>query len=208
MAPQLPGRRGRSVTLFAVLVVMPALLPAAVLAHAELDTAEPADGSTVEVAPTEIVMTFTQDLDPSQSSIVVVAGGSEVASGGEVDPADLRRMTLALPALEPGAYEVRWTTLSAEDGELARGVTSFAFTPPPPTPTPLPTPTPAPSATPAPTPAPTPSPTASPGPSPSSNATPTSSTADVLIPIIVAILVIAGLAYWLTRRRSGAGDTP
>ena len=97
MAHHLPGHRGRSVTMLAALAVLVALLPAPVLAHAELDTAEPADGSTVEVAPTEIVMTFTQDLDPSQSSLVVVTGGSEVASGGMVDPADPRRMTLALP---------------------------------------------------------------------------------------------------------------
>ena len=132
MSLHLRCRRGRSVTLLGALVLLSALAPGAVLAHAELDTVDPADASTVEVAPTEIVMTFTQDLDPSQSSIVVVTGGSEVASGGEFDPADPRRMTLALPSLEPGAYEVRWTTLSAEDNELARGVTSFTFTPPPP----------------------------------------------------------------------------
>jgi hypothetical protein len=30
----------------------------------------------------------------------------------------------------------------------------------------------------------------------------------VLLPIIVAVVVIAGLAYWLTRRRSGSGSTP
>jgi len=186
-----------------------ALLPASVLAHAELDTVEPADGSTVEVAPTEIVMTFTQDVDIARSSIVVVTGGTEVANGGEVDPAAPRTMTLALPALEPGAYEVRWTTFSAEDGEgPERGVTTFTFTPPPPTSTPVPTPTPEPSATPAPTAASTPSPTASPAPSPSAETAPTTSTADVLIPIIVAVLLIAGLAYWLTRRRSGSGDTP
>ena len=140
MALDLPGRRGRSVTLFGALLVLAALLPAAVLAHAELDTVDPADGATVEVAPTEIVMTFVQDLDPSQSSIVVVTGGTEVASGGAFDPAEPRRLTLALPALEPGSYEVRWTTLSAEDGELARGTTTFTFSPPPPTPTPTPTP--------------------------------------------------------------------
>jgi methionine-rich copper-binding protein CopC len=209
MAPHPSGRRGRSVTVVAALVMVAALLPASVLAHAELDTVEPADGSTVEVAPTEIVMTFTQDVDIARSSIVVVTGGTEVANGGEVDPAAPRTMTLALPALEPGAYEVRWTTFSAEDGEgPERGVTTFTFTPPPPTSTPVPTPTPEPSATPAPTAASTPSPTASPAPSPSAETAPTTSTADVLIPIIVAVLLIAGLAYWLTRRRSGSGDTP
>jgi methionine-rich copper-binding protein CopC len=207
MTPRSTGR-GRTVTWFVVLLlVLASLFPAAVLAHAELETSDPADGSTVEVAPTEIVMTFTQDLDPSQSSIVVVAGGTQIATGGEIDAAEPRRMTLALPPLEPGAFEVRWTSRSAEDGELVRGVTTFTYAP---APTPSPSPTSAPSATPAPTPPPTPSPspTASPAPSPSADTTPTSSTADILLPIVVAILVIAGLGYWLLRRRSGAGGTP
>ena len=118
-------------------------------------------------------------------------------------------MTLALPALEPGAYEVRWTTLSAEDGELARGTTSFTFTPPPPTPTPVPTPTPAPSATPAPTPSPDALADRVAGAiAVSRHHADDARTVDVLLPIIVAVLVIAGLAYWLTRRRSGSGSTP
>ena len=112
----------------------------------------------------------------------------------------------AKPALEPGAYEIRWTSWSAEDDEGDRGITMFTFTPPPPTPTP--TPTPAPSATPAPTPAPTPSPTASPSPAPSADTTPSTSATDILLPIIVAVVVIAGFGYWLLRRRSGAGGTP
>jgi methionine-rich copper-binding protein CopC len=101
MAPRSTGR-GRSVTLLLIaLAAMAAAIPTAVFAHAELDTSEPADGATVAVAPTEIVMTFTQDLDPGRSSIVVVTGGAEIASGGEIDPSEPRQMTLALPALEP-----------------------------------------------------------------------------------------------------------
>jgi methionine-rich copper-binding protein CopC len=206
MTNRSPGR-GRSVTLAAVLLALAsALVPAIVLAHAELDTVTPADGSTIDVAPTEIVMTFTQDLDASRSSIVLVLGGAEVASGGAVDASAPRQMTLALPALEPGAYEIRWTTFSAEDSEIDRGVTTFTLTPPPPTP--APTPTLAPSATPAPTPSPTASPSTTPAPSPSGSGTPTSSTTDILIPIIAAVILVGGLGYWLMRRRSGASGTP
>jgi methionine-rich copper-binding protein CopC len=209
MTLRLSGR-GRSVTLAAVvLVLLGAIFPSAVAAHAELDTMTPADGATVEVAPTEIVATFTQDLQSDRSSLVVVTGGTEIASGGEVDPANPRRMTLALPPLEPGSYEIRWTTFSAEDGEgPERGVTTFTLTPPPPTPSP--TPTPEPSATPTPTPEPTSTPSATPSavPSPSGSDTPTSSTADILIPIIAAVVIVAALGYWLMRRRSGASGTP
>jgi methionine-rich copper-binding protein CopC len=207
MTPRSAGR-GRSVTLIALAFgALLALVPATVQAHAELDTVTPADGATVEVAPAEIVMTFTQDLDPSRSSIVVVdSTGAEVASGGEVG-ADPRTMTLALPTLDPGAYEVRWTSYSAEDDELERGITTFTIMPPPPTSTPT---APPPSATPAPPPSATPAPSATPTPlpSPTGSGTPTSGTADILIPIVAAVVLVAGLGYWLARRRTGAGGTP
>jgi len=207
MTNRSPGR-GRSVTLAAILLaIAAALVPTIVRAHAELDTVTPADGSTVDVAPTEIVMTFTEALDASKSSIVVVDGaGATVASGGAVPADSDTTMMLVVPSLEPGAYEIRWTSASAEDGDIARGVTTFTFTPPPPTPSP--TPTLAPSATPAPTPSPAASASPTPAPSPSGSGTPTSSTSDVLIPIIAAVILVAGLGYWLLRRRSGASSTP
>jgi methionine-rich copper-binding protein CopC len=199
-----PTGRGRSVTLRVVaLGLLFSLVPASALAHAELDTITPADKSTVGTAPTEIVATFTEELDPSKSSLVVVtSSGSQVASGGEVDATDKKKLTLTLPALEPGAYEIRWTSTSAEDGDIARGVTTFTFTP---APTPTPTPSLAPSATPAPTAAPTPSPSLTAAPSPSGSGTPTASNTDILIPIVVAALLVAGLGYWLLRGRSRAG---
>ena len=201
--------RGRPVTLLAAALASAALaIPATALGHAELDTITPANGATVTESPPEIVATFTETLDPSKSSIVVVtAAGAEVASGGVVG-ADLKTMTLALPTLEPGAYQVRWTSTSAEDGDLDRGTTGFTYAP---APTPSPTATPAPSATPVPTQAATPSPSAAPvaSPSPSANGQPAStSTADLIIPIIAAVVVIGGLGYWLLRRRSRTGGTP
>jgi copper resistance protein C len=208
MTPRVVGRR-RSVTLAAALFALTALLPATVLAHAELDTITPGDASTLDTPPTEVVATFTEALDPSKSSLVVVAaGGAQVASGGQVGADDPKKMTLALPALEPGDYEIRWTSSSAEDGDIARGTTTFTVTAPPPTPSP--TPTLAPSATPAPTPPPTPTPaaTTSPAPSPSGSGQPATSTSDLLLPIIVAVILVGGLGYWLLRGRSRSGGTP
>ena len=98
-----PLRRRRSITLgVSLLAILTLVLPASVLAHAELDTITPGDGSTVEGSPPEVVATFTEALDASKSSFVVVAaGGAEVASGGEVGADDPKKMTLTLPDLEP-----------------------------------------------------------------------------------------------------------
>lgn len=177
------------------------LLPGAVLGHAELATSDPADGATISDPPTEIVQTYTQNLDPGRSALVLVdAAGAEIARGG-VEPGDDER-TMRItdpPALAPGAYTIRWTTFSTEDNELHRGETTFTLLFP--SPTPRPTPSPEPSATPAPTASPSPSPSPSPAPSSSADPGSTSGSADVLIPIVAGIVIVALLGAWLLRGR-------
>jgi methionine-rich copper-binding protein CopC len=185
----------------ALVVVLGLGLPAAVAAHAEMETVIPADGATITVAPTEIVMTFSEALDPAKSSIVLAeVGGADVLSGGVVDSADATRMTLAVPALSGGTYELRWTSGSTVDGDIDRGTTTFTYSPPSPTDdSPLPSlPSPSPSA------ATTPSavPSAAPSPSPSADGVPAASSTDVLLPILAAVAVVVLLGAWLLRNRS------
>jgi methionine-rich copper-binding protein CopC len=189
-----------------LLLAFPALLllaPAAVLAHAELDTVTPADKSTVQGSPTEIVMTFVQDLDPAKSSIRIVdAAGSVIVQGGTVPAGRPREMDLAIDTpLAPGAYQIRWITFSSEDGERDSGTTSFTVEA-----APSPSPTLSPSAAPAsavpsvaPSAAPSIAPTVSPSPPPTA---PAASTSDAVIPIVVVLIVLAGLGAWLLRNRS------
>ena len=82
-------------------------------AHAFLDHAEPRVGSTVQSAPHEVVLTFTQELEPAFS-------GAEVrdANGTRVDQGKARisgsTMHLGLKALGPGTYKVNWHALSVD----------------------------------------------------------------------------------------------
>ena len=102
------------------------LIPISVAAHAALDVATPAGGTTVQGTPTEVAGTFTQDLETDGSSFQLRNAAGEVVATGGVDPADGRRMVIApVPDLAPGDYEVRWVTLSAEDGELERDTWTF-----------------------------------------------------------------------------------
>jgi methionine-rich copper-binding protein CopC len=185
----------------ALLVVAPVAL-----GHAQLATVDPADKSTVQGSPTEIVMTFTQNLDPSKSSIRVVnAGGAVVAQGGTVPSGSPREMDLALTnPLDPGKYTIRWTTFSSEDQEQARGTTTFTVVAAPPSATPAPSlATAAPSAPPSSSPSVAPSipPVVSAPPS-SPPTTPATSTSDAVIPVVLALIVLAGLGLWLLRGRS------
>lgn len=177
----------------------------AVLAHAELVSATPGPGDTVAGSPAELVANFNQNLDPSRTSIEVCdASGAPVTRGGELGDGP-RVFRLALPDLAPGTYEVRWTSFSAEDGELGRGTYTFTVVPaspsPEPTPTPSPSPTPmvstAPSATPPPA-------SATPSAARSADGAPNASGASGMAPLVaigIALVVIAGLVFWLTRRR-------
>lgn len=182
------------------------LMAGPVLAHAELVSGVPGPGDEVEGSPAELVTTFSQDLNPSRTSLEVRdASGSTVVKGGEPG-AGPREFRLSLPELPPGRYQVRWTSFSAEDGELARG--SYTFTvvaapSPSPTASPSPTPSSTPSASPPPSPTPVPA-TASPLPSatPAPSVTADSGDGVILLPILAASLVVGAIGVWLLRRRA------
>lgn len=195
-----------------LLLALTLLTPSAVAAHAALDIATPADGATVEGTPTEVAGTYTQTLETDGSSIQLRdAAGTVLATGG-VDPSDDHRLVIAdLPPLAPGEYEVRSTTLSAEDGEVDRPTWTFTV---------VAAPTAAPTATPSPTLAPTATPTLPPSaepstpPSPTAAPTPTdhqdptgASDADAILPIIagLAFVVIAAVVLLGRRGRTGRG---
>lgn len=201
-------RRRRAGTSFALLLVVAGLItPVGVLGHAELVTATPADGATVAGPPAEIVLLFSENLDPGRSTIRLVdAAGTVIAEGGRVDPGDdVRTMRLALPTPPPpGSYTVRWTSFSTEDNEQDRGTTTFTIAAPTAPPATVPPPQ---SAEPlasagASTMAPSPSTTASPVPASDPAA---ASTADALVPIVAALVVLAALGAWLLRGRARRG---
>jgi len=203
-------RAGVVALLFALLV------PVTVVGHAELDVAAPTDGTTVQGTPTEVAGTFTQTLKPDGSSLQLRNSTGEVVATGGVDPADEQRMAIAdLPDLPAGVYEVRWTTLSAEDGELARDTWSFTVVASPTTsptvtsgatsaPTDAPSPAVPSPAAPSPTAAVTASVTAAPSPAAGGGSTGDGG-GDALLPIIAgfALVLIAGVVLLGRRGRSG-----
>jgi copper resistance protein C len=193
---------------FVASIVLSALLAGlatgTVLGHAELATVTPADKSSVTAPPSEIVITYTEPLKPANSSIKLVdTNGKVVVEGGTVDAGDPKTMRLALPAdLGIGTYTARWTSASALDGDLDHGTTTFTYAVGPIPGTPGPTGGTSPSGPPSPST--TSSSVASlPVGSPSAPATtPTASTSDAVIPIVVALIVLAALGLWLLRGRT------
>jgi methionine-rich copper-binding protein CopC len=85
-------------------------------AHALLDHARPRVGSTVAEAPTELLLWFTQKLEPAFSTVEVRdANGARVDDGRvQVDSSNASLLHVPLKPLASGGYEVRWRVLSVD----------------------------------------------------------------------------------------------
>ena len=111
--------------LFAVCLAAP---PA--FAHAFLDHATPAVGSTVHAPPREVRLWFTQQLEPAFSKVRVLdAAGKQVDAGdSHLDGADATIVIVSVPSLTPGAYRVEWRVVSV-DAHVTEGDFTFDVAP-------------------------------------------------------------------------------
>jgi len=87
--------------------------PTAALAHAHLDHAVPAVGSTVAAAPQEVTLFFTQNLEPAFSSVAVTDTSGASVTDGKAQIAG-NSMHVALKAVGPGTYTVHWHAVSVD----------------------------------------------------------------------------------------------
>ena len=85
-------------------------------AHAFLDHASPAVGSTVAAAPAAITLWFTQDLEAAFSSVTVInQAGQRVDLGNvQVLQGALAELQVGLRPLPPGTYTVSWRVVSVD----------------------------------------------------------------------------------------------
>ncbi len=99
-----------------VLACALSLLPAAARAHAHLDHAAPAIGGAVAAAPNEVVLWFTEDLEPAFSTVEVRDASGAVVSNGkaQLDATQHTELRVPLKAVPPGTYKVIWRVLSVD----------------------------------------------------------------------------------------------
>jgi copper transport protein len=115
-------RRGLLSAVFAAVLVVLSVSPAA--AHAELVRSTPANGERVEVAPTEVRLTFTESVNLLDRGITLIDRvGVEVPTPDPV--VDGHTVTWPMPAdLPDGRYTVSWRVVSS-DGHPVAGAFSF-----------------------------------------------------------------------------------
>jgi copper resistance protein C len=92
-------------------------------AHAFLDEADPRVGNTVPSPPHEVVLRFTQDLEPAFSTVAITdASGQRVDAGKPSVSGNVMRVPLR--RIGAGSYRVTWRVLSV-DTHTTEGAFSF-----------------------------------------------------------------------------------
>lgn len=98
-------------------------------AHAFLQTATPPVGSTVRQAPSQVLINFTEGVEPVFSTITVQNGsGQRVDSGGVHLEGGNTHLAVGLKPLGPGTYKVTWHATSV-DTHKTSGTFSFTVSP-------------------------------------------------------------------------------
>ncbi len=103
-------------------------LPIVVSAHSELDKSDPADGINLQTALTQVVLTFSAELDPAGSIFTVTDAGDVKVGSGAVDLNVAARNTMRgrVSITKTGTYRIAWTSLSI-DGDQLQGTMTFGY---------------------------------------------------------------------------------
>src|SRR4051812_6371838 len=111
--------------ILAVLVAAFAALAPDAGAHAVLARSRPVDGSTLARAPHEIRLEFSEAISPRFRVVRVTDGHGRAVAGAHVRADGSRGLTISLPKLRRGAYQVSWEVLAEDDGHVSGGAMVF-----------------------------------------------------------------------------------
>jgi copper transport protein len=95
--------------------------------HGILTSSSPANGSSVDQPPTEILLTFTEAPDPELSVVQVVDSAGMQVDAGEAErvPGQPAQLRVSLGSLIEGTYSARWRVTSKGDGHTTVGSIAF-----------------------------------------------------------------------------------
>ena len=125
--PALGGRLASVAVAAALLggVTAPAVLLAPVAAaHSVLISVDPEDGSQLDAAPEQIVLTFNEEVNQNFASVAVTAGDDRTNRVTGEPMVDGETVTARVDDLAPGAYTVGYRVTSA-DGHVVSGSSVF-----------------------------------------------------------------------------------
>jgi len=128
--PALPGRHASSGKYWsgmrASLALCAALLAAGpAFGHAKLLSSSPAAGAEITGSPPSLTLTFNENV--RLGVLKLTTAGHAVPVVIDPNPAAARVITIKLPPLTAGAYDVQWSALTPSDGHVVKGRYSFVI---------------------------------------------------------------------------------
>jgi copper resistance protein C len=101
--------------------------------HAKLQSTIPGADAQLQVAPKSLTLSFNEDV--RLAVLTLTADGREIPVAVDRSAPAAPQVSVALPVLPVGKYQVRWSALSPDDGHVSKGTFSFTIVGPVPSPT-------------------------------------------------------------------------
>ena len=92
--------------------------------HAKLLLSSPAADAQVTGSPAALTLTFNEPV--RLSMLKLSTGGRDIPLAIDRVAAGTATVTVKLPALAAGKYEVQWSALTLDDGHVVKGGYSFS----------------------------------------------------------------------------------
>jgi len=117
--------RALSLALLCGLALLVGTSPA--FAHTRLESSDPADGSSLDAAPTQVSLTFNESVPAEFAQITVIGPDGTNHQSGAVTAADGKLVTSVAPLGQAGRYEIGYRVVS-DDGHPVTGSLAFTLT--------------------------------------------------------------------------------
>lgn len=106
-------------------VVAGLILSTPAFGHAKLRGSLPAAGAQLQAAPKSLTLTFNETVRLAVLTLIV--DGKDIPVTIDRNAPAAAQVTVTLPALAAGSYQVRWSALSVDDGHVTQGTFSFSI---------------------------------------------------------------------------------
>jgi methionine-rich copper-binding protein CopC len=107
-----------------LLMTLALMFAAAAEGHAKLRASVPAADAQLAAPPKTLTLTFSES---ARIAVLTLATqGKPIALKFDRAAAAAAEVSIALPELAPGTYQVTWSAISADDGHVSKGSFSFS----------------------------------------------------------------------------------
>jgi copper resistance protein C len=109
----------------ATITVAVMLLAGPAFGHAKLLRSVPAADAQLQAAPTSLTLSFNEKV--RLAVLTLTSGGKIIPVAVDRAAPDAPQVSVSLPALNAGTYQVQWSALSTDDGHVTKGTFSFVI---------------------------------------------------------------------------------